>query len=131
MDRANEENTMIKLLDWLDYNGYNVRITDSGGGNGKGIEVDLVVEAMAMFPIADQFILFSGNSYYTPLVKKLDSMGKKVVICSTLLNQRMVSDSLRRAADCFIELDLLRSFVENEERKVNHPLNVEQVHDSG
>jgi uncharacterized LabA/DUF88 family protein len=129
IDSRNEDNSIMKLLDWLDYNGYNVRITDTDDRR-KGIEVDLAVEAMALAPVTDQFILFTGNSQYVPLARKLDSMGKVVVICSTLLNQRMASDALRRAADHFIELDHLRSYIENEERKNNvHSTNHTSTHE--
>jgi uncharacterized LabA/DUF88 family protein len=118
LDSNNDDNTIMKLLDWLDYNGFNVRITDSSEERKRGIEIDFTVEAMALVPITEQYILFTGNSLYTPLVKKLDALGKSVTICSTLMNQRMASDTLRRAADGFIELDLLRSLVENENHRV-------------
>jgi uncharacterized LabA/DUF88 family protein len=125
LDLNNEDNTIIKLLDWLDYNGFNVRITDTDERK-RGIEIDFTVEAMALVPITEQYLLFTGNSTYTPLVKKLDSLGKSVTICSTLLNQRMVGDTLRRSADNFIELDLLREIMEKESND-NHNHRTEPV----
>jgi uncharacterized LabA/DUF88 family protein len=113
LDRDQEENSIIKLIDWLDYNGFICKITDSDERN-RGIQVDFTVQAMKLIPCVDHFILFTGNSQFVPLVKHLDDAGKIVTICSTLLNQKMVSDALRRAADSFVEIDSLRQYIEKD-----------------
>jgi uncharacterized LabA/DUF88 family protein len=69
---------------------------------------------MKLIPAVDHFILFTGNSQFVPLVKHLDDAGKVVTICSTLLNQKMVSDALRRAADSFVEINDLRREMEKD-----------------
>jgi uncharacterized LabA/DUF88 family protein len=113
LDRDQEENSIIKLIDWLDYNGFICKITDSDERN-RGIQVDFTIQAMKLVPSVDHFILFTGNSQFVPLVKFLDDAGKIVTVCSTLTNQKMVSDALRRAADNFVEINDLRQFIEKE-----------------
>jgi uncharacterized LabA/DUF88 family protein len=106
-----EENSIIRLIDWLDYNGFICKVTESDERN-RGIQVDFTVQAMKLLSSVDHFVLFTGNSQFVPLVKYLDDAGKVVTICSTLLNQKMVSDALRRAADSFVEINDLRKEIE-------------------
>jgi uncharacterized LabA/DUF88 family protein len=114
LDKDQEENSIIRLIDWLDFNGFICKVTDSGEQN-KGIQVDFTVQVMKLVSSVDHFILFTGNSQFVPLVKYLDDMGKVVTICSTLLNQKMVSDALRRAADNFVEINDLREHIEKKD----------------
>jgi uncharacterized LabA/DUF88 family protein len=114
LDKDQEENSIIRLIDWLDYNGFICKVTDTDE-RGRGIQVDFTVQAMKLVPAVDHFILFTGNSQFVPLVKYLDDAGKIVTICSTLLNQKMVSDDLRRAADNFVEINDLREHIEKKD----------------
>jgi uncharacterized LabA/DUF88 family protein len=113
LDKDQEENSIIRLIDWLDYNGFICKVTDTDERN-RGIQVDFTIQAMKLIPAVDHFILFTGNSQFVPLVKHLDDAGKVVTICSTLLNQKMVSDALRRAADSFVEINDLRREMEKD-----------------
>jgi uncharacterized LabA/DUF88 family protein len=113
LDREQEENSIIKLIDWLDYNGFICKDTESDERN-RGIQVDFTVQCMKLVPSVDHFILFTGNSQFVPLVRYLDDAGKVVTVCSTLLNQKMVSDQLRRAADNFVEINDLRPHIEKD-----------------
>jgi len=114
LDKDQEENSIIRLIDWLDYNGFICKITESSDERNRGIQVDFTVQAMKLVQSVDHFILFTGNSQFVPLVKYLDDVGKVVTVCSTLLNQKMVSDALRRAADNFVEINDLRHAIEKE-----------------
>lgn len=113
IDKDQEENSIIRLIDWLDYNGFICKVTDTDERN-KGIQVDFTVQVMKLIPVVDHYVLFTGNSQFVPLVRHLDDAGKVVTVCSTMLNQKMVSDSLRRAADNFVELNDLRPFIEKD-----------------
>ena len=113
LDRDQEENSIIKLIDWLDYNGFICKVTESDERN-RGIQVDFTIQAMKLIPSVDHFILFTGNSQFVPLVRHLDDAGKIVTICSTLYNQKMVSDALRRAADNFVEINDLKGHIEKD-----------------
>ena len=126
IDTDQEENSIIKLIDWLDYNGFICKVTESVSresrdiagldrNNNRGIQVDFTIQAMKLIPTVDHFILFTGNSQFVPLVRHLDDAGKMVTIVSTLSNQKMVSDQLRREADSFVEIDSLRPFMEKED----------------
>jgi uncharacterized LabA/DUF88 family protein len=106
------DNAIIKLVDWLDYNGFICKITDYSDERNKGVQVDFTVQAMKLIPSVDHFILFTGNDQFVPLIKHLDDAGKVVTVCSTLLHQKIVSDDLRRAADNFIELHDFRQYME-------------------
>jgi uncharacterized LabA/DUF88 family protein len=114
LDRDQEENNIFKLIDWLDYNGFICKITDSDSDRNRGIQVDFTIQTMKLIPSVDHFILFTGNSQFMPLVRHLDDAGKVVTVCSTLYNQKMISDDFRRIADNFVEINDLRADIEKE-----------------
>jgi uncharacterized LabA/DUF88 family protein len=112
LDRDQEENAIVRLTDWLDFNGFICKVTESDPERNHGIQVDFTIQTLKLIPMVDHFVLFTGNSQFIPLVKHLDDAGKIVTICSTYYNQKMVSDSLRRVADNFIEINDLRAHME-------------------
>lgn len=113
LDRDQEENSIVKLVDWLNYNGYICKVTDTDERN-RGISVDFTIQALKLIQVVDHFILFTGTGQFVPLVKHLDDAGKMVTVCSTMVNQKMVSDALRREADTFVEINDLRPFMEKD-----------------
>lgn len=102
------------LIDWLDYNGYNVvkkptrEFTDENGHKRiKGsMDVELAVDMMEMAEQADHIILFSGDGNFRRLLEGVQRKGTRVTVVSSLkTNPSMISDDLRRQADHFLELD--------------------------
>jgi uncharacterized LabA/DUF88 family protein len=105
------------LLDWLDYNGYAVitrpaKEFGSVGGGRKikgGMDVELAVDAMELAPNLDQVILFSGDGSFCPLVAALQRRGVRVsVVSSIATDPPMVAPELRRQADVFFDLKILK-----------------------
>lgn len=105
--------TLRPLVDWLDYNGFNVvtkPMKDFGGEHGharakSSIDVELVVDAMVMARYVDHIVLFTGDGDFCALVEALQDKGKRVSVVSTLRTERgAIADTLHRRADQFIDL---------------------------
>ena len=120
MDDA-EYSPVRPLVDWLDYNGYNLvtkpirEYTDATGRKKfKGsMDIDLAVDAMSAADHVDHIMIFSGDGDYRCLVEGLQRKGCRVSVVSTIATQPpMIADELRRQADTFIELNDLRPYIE-------------------
>ncbi|MGY3581557.1 uncharacterized LabA/DUF88 family protein [Bradyrhizobium sp. USDA 4341] len=113
-----QEYSVIRpLIDWLDYNGYTVVtkaakefIDASGRRKVKGnMDIELAVDAMELAEHIDQMILFSGDGDFRSLVEAVQRRGVRVTVISTIASQPpMIADELRRQADEFIDLALLK-----------------------
>ena len=106
--------TPIKpLVDWLEYNGYTTRtkiakdhIDQNGRRRIKGnMDIELAIDMLEISEHIDHAILFSGDGDFKKLVETVQRKGVRVTIISTLRSPSpMVSDDLRRQADCFFDL---------------------------
>lgn len=105
------------LVDWLDYNGYNMvtkpakEFTDATGRRKiKGnMDIELAVDVLELSANLDHIVIFSGDGDFRRLVEAVQARGVRVSIVSTLKSQPpMAADELRRQADNFIELTDLR-----------------------
>jgi uncharacterized LabA/DUF88 family protein len=103
------------LLDWLDYNGFTVvtktvkAFADASGRrkiNGN-MHIELADDALRLANALDHIVLFSGDGDFRSLVEGLQRMGKRVSVVSTL-DPPMIADELRRQADQFIDLSVLK-----------------------
>jgi uncharacterized LabA/DUF88 family protein len=108
-----EYSSIRPLIDWLDYNGFKVvtkpvkEFTDSAGRRKvKGnMDIELAVDAMEVAEHVNEIVLFSGDGDFRCLVEAIQRKGVRVSVVSTLTSHPpMVSDELRRQADCFIDL---------------------------
>jgi uncharacterized LabA/DUF88 family protein len=106
------------LLDWLDYNGYNVvtkatkEFIDAGGRRKvKGrMDIELAVDAMELADQVDQIVLFSGDGDFRSVVEAVQRRGVRVTVISTISTKPpMLADELRRQAHLFTDLIELRS----------------------
>ena len=106
------------LVDWLDYNGYTMvtkptkEFTDATGRRKiKGnMDIELAIDVLEMAEHLDHIVLFSGDGDFRRLVEAAQRRGVRVSVVSTVRSQPpMVADELRRQADCFVELDDLKS----------------------
>lgn len=117
VDPDKGENPYIKLLDWLDYNGYRIHKKearsfedDDGGRNVRGsVTVDLSIDLLLMAKHVDHIVLVGAHGdYYYPILQA-QRMGARVTLLSSLKADGMrPADELRRIADEFIDLDDLR-----------------------
>jgi uncharacterized LabA/DUF88 family protein len=117
---GDEFHAMRPLVDWLDYNGYAVRVKpakeyNDGEGRRKvkrSIAVELAVDAIEIAPRVDEILLFTGDGEFRVLVESVQRRGVQVTVVSTLRTRpAMISGELRRQADVFIELDELRNSI--------------------
>jgi uncharacterized LabA/DUF88 family protein len=117
MDDA-EYSPIRPLIDWLDYNGYMVvtkpakEFTDSLGRRKiKGnMDIELAVDVLQLCETLDHIVLFSGDGDFRSLVEAVQGRGRRVSVVSTLTTRPpMVADDLRRQADQFIDIVLLKS----------------------
>ncbi|WP_342740017.1 NYN domain-containing protein [Bradyrhizobium sp. B117] len=112
-----EYSSIRPLVDWLDYNGYTVVtkatkefIDATGRRKVKGnMDIELAVDAMELAQHIDQMVLFSGDGDFRSLVEMVRRRGVRVTVVSTIASQPpMIADELRRQADEFIDLALLK-----------------------
>lgn len=113
------------LIDWLSYNGYNVRtrsVRDFADQSGRrkarsSLSIELAVNAFEIAPHVAEMVLFTGDGDFRTLVEAVQRQGIHVTIVSTIAVQPpLIGEELRRQADCFIELADLRSRIARVER---------------
>ena len=114
-----QNSTVRPLVDWLNYNGYTVvtkpmkeSVDASGRHRIKGkISVELAVDAMEFADQFDEMVLFSGDGEYRRLVEAIQRRGVRVTVVSTISSQPMIADELRRQADAFTDLLVLKPHI--------------------
>lgn len=113
----NSQQTLRRLTDWLDYNGFAVKAKvakefDDGEGRRRfkrNTGVDLAIDAIEIAEHVDHIVLFSGDGDLRRLVEALQRRGRAVTVVSSVETRpAMVATELRRQADHFIELSTLR-----------------------
>jgi uncharacterized LabA/DUF88 family protein len=109
-----ESDSLRPLIDWLDYNGFNVvrrnLQRDNIDADMLSIAIDICVDAMQAADHLDHIVLFSGCRELQSLVRALKSKGRRVSVVSTLRGH-IVADELRRQADAYVDLDELRELL--------------------
>lgn len=117
LDEDAEYSSLIKLTDWLDYNGYTIvskplKHFDTADGNrmSKGnMDVEIAVDAMELPSRAQHLVLVSGDGDFRRVVEAVQRRGVFVTVVSTLMSKPSIcADELRRQADAFIDLESLR-----------------------
>lgn len=103
--------SMRPLLDWLTYNGYEVREkpldqVDRGYRRRQAsMAVHLAIDVLELAPHLDTVILVTGDNDYQPLVAAVKARGVRVLVVSTLKSKpAMIGNTLRRQADEFIDV---------------------------
>lgn len=118
-----EFSTIRPLVDWLEYNGYNVvtksakQFTDAMGRvKTKGnMDIELAIDMLEAAQYADEIVLFSGDGDFRRLVEAVQRKGVRVTVISTLAGaQPMIADELRRQADEFIDLEKISTLIQKE-----------------
>lgn len=104
--------SMRPLLDWLTYNGYQVRVKGDGEHSerrsrqrSRSMSIELAVDVLELAPHLDTIVLITGDDAFKPLVAAVQARGITVSVVSTLKSKpAMVGNALRRQADEFIEI---------------------------
>jgi len=127
LPEEHEFSPLRPLVDWLDYNGYAVVSKlvrefidpETGKRRVKGnMDMDIALDMLRLAPKIDHAILFSGDGDFCRLLEDVQSMGVKVSVVSTMKTTTpMVSDSLRRMSDEFIEMDSIRDEITRPQRE--------------
>lgn len=119
-DKDADYSPLRPLVDWLDYNGYNMvtkaakEFTDGAGkrryhGN---VDVELTVDLMSLSDKIDVAIIFSGNGDFRRVLEALQDRGVRVIVVSTIKSSPpMASDEMRRQADLFVDLTELENVI--------------------
>lgn len=108
------------MTTFLEHNGYTVvsketkdYVNHAGEKKRKGnMDCEIAVYATKFAEVVDEMVLFSGDGDFRCVVERVQELGTRVTVLSTLVGN-MVADSLRRQADEFIELDGLRAEIEH------------------
>ena len=113
MSEDQEYSSIRPLVDWLDYNGYQVvtkPAKDFAEGSGRrrskvNMDIELAVDALELAAHIDHMVLFSGDGDFRSLVAAMQRRGVRVTVISTVQTQpAMISDDLRRQADEFVDI---------------------------
>lgn len=112
-----ENDPIIKLVDWLEYNGVKVTTKSTreylqvdGTTKVKGnMDVEITTDMIMMHQKVDHVILFSGDGDFAYALEKMRAHGTRVTVASTIRTKPvMCADDLRRECDEFLELDSLK-----------------------
>ena len=80
--------------------------------------MELALDMLKLAPHIDHAILFSGDGDFCRLLEDIQGLGVRVsVVSTTRTSPPMAADSLRRMADIFVEMDLLRDIISRSEKQ--------------
>ena len=122
--------TLRKMVDWISYNGYTViqketkeYFDEEGIPKLKGnMDIEIAVCAWKFVNLVDEIVLFSGDGDFRALVERIQELG---VSCHVVSSMSMCADLLRRQADKYTDLSVLRKDIEH---KAGRPRFLGDVH---
>lgn len=127
-----EDDPVVPLTDFLDYNGFLVvskdvkEFYDEATGRRKikgNMDVELCVDAMTLAPSIDHMVLFSGDGDFRALVEAIQKRGVFVTVVSTIKTQPpMIADELRRQASRFLDIIEMEQYIRREREGVIEPI---------
>jgi len=118
---AHNTNNQNKFFAFLKKNGYKL-ITkplkiikapeiERGDIRKANFDVEITIDVLEMLDKFDTLVLFSGDSDFNYLIKKLRLKGKQVVVIST---KHHISRELIESSNKYIDLKKLRELIERE-----------------
>ncbi|HNV05168.1 MAG TPA: NYN domain-containing protein [Petrotogaceae bacterium] len=90
------------MFTFLKYGIELIEMPEDGFSNKKGNDIKLAVdtiESMFMFPHIESYVLVTGDADFLPLVRKLKTYGKSVIVIS---RSKTTSADMQLAADMYI-----------------------------
>jgi len=117
VDFEQETNSIIKLLDWLDYNGYRVfrkpvRPTTGQDGQriyGGSVSTELATDMMLMASKFDHIVLFCNSLDYVYPISEAQRLGVRVTLANpSEASGFKLKDELRRLADEILDIGELQ-----------------------
>ena len=124
---AEVEDPMVKRIDWLEYNGFNIvtklikeQITVQGNRRIKGnMDIEIAVDMMEMADHVEQIVLFSGDGDFRRLVEAVQRKGVRVIVVSTREgNSPTAADELVRLADYYVDLSAIADEIRKKSDKI-------------
>lgn len=113
VEKTSEERPIIKLIDWLNYNGYTMvtkdaKVFKNGEGETKikgNMDIEIAVDMLELSNSVDHIVLFSGDGDFRRLIEACQRNGKRItVISTTQCSPPMIASELRKQADQYIDL---------------------------
>lgn len=127
LPKSDQHDPMRKTLDWISYNGFQLRTKlakefidpITGVRKVKGnCDIEICIDAWNMCPHITDMFLFSGDGDFVPLVERIQQEGVRVHVVSTIdpgakpqERNSICADLLRRQCDYYHELaELVEEF---------------------
>lgn len=113
---TDEELSVIKLYDWLQFNGYDLHtkwIKESVDSDSfsTNVDIELTIAALVAARKADKIIISSGSGALVPLVEELKRMNVTVCLLGSL--EKGVDSELRRKADLYMDIISIKNYIDN------------------
>lgn len=137
-DREQDYSPLRPLVDWLDYNGYQLKtkiareyIDAQGRKRYRGnVDIELAIDMVMMASKLDCIVLFTGNGDFRHAIAKVQEQGCRVVCVSTTASQPpMASDEIRRQADQFVDLTDLEDVIARKSAPRREPAGNDTIDD--
>lgn len=125
VDFEQETNSIIKLLDWLEYNGYRVfrkpvRATTGPDGQrvyGGSVSAELATDMMLMVSKFDHIVLFANSLDYVYPISEAQRLGVRVTLASpSEASGFRLKGELRRLADDILDIGELQVELDQSKR---------------
>lgn len=117
LDFEAESNPIVRMTDWLAYNGYVVRskpLKVRGESHKGNMDVELAVDALTLVGTYDHAIILSGDGDLRSLVEALEFKGIRVTVIQTKQGEQTgIASELIMQADEFIDLKDLQAEIED------------------
>lgn len=108
-----DDDKRLRLIDALSFMGFRVfykPVRERPDGSLKAnMDVEMVLEAVALAPVVDEIVLVTGDSDFVPLVDYLSKLGKRVTVLGP--GRGPTSIELIRASDNYQNLDDIEGVV--------------------
>ena len=126
VEGENQHQQLRPLLDWLNYNGYNVieKMARPKGVNAEGkqlykgnMDIEIAVDCCRLMALSDirRVILFTGDSDFVKVVQYMQEHGAHVTVVSTRrTTPSFLAEDLRKAADAYIDIAEIQELIEKD-----------------
>ncbi|CCH68173.1 hypothetical protein RINTHH_20180 [Richelia intracellularis HH01] len=113
VDRTNDKQQGFLL--WMRRNGYRLVTKDvvqfPDGSKKANLDVEIAVDILNLAPYYDTAILVSGDGDLAYAINTVSYKGVRVEVLSL---RSMTSDSLINVADCFIDIDSIKQYIQKD-----------------